>query len=70
MIMDDKEKQLSELRTPFLNLYNSAVATDESIKRLVADVKEIKDAQKATELRFDKIEKMLNGQNGDSEKKR
>jgi hypothetical protein len=68
--MDDKEKQFSELRTAFLNLYNSAVGTDESIKRLVADVKEIKDAQKALEERFDKIEEMLNGQNGDSEKKR
>jgi len=68
--MDDKEKQLSELRTAFLNLYNSAAGTDESIRQLVADLKEIKDAQKATELRLNKIEKMLNGQNGNSEKKR
>jgi len=52
-----------------LNLYNSAVGTDESIKRLVADVKEIKDAQKALEARLNKIEKMLNGQNGDFGKK-
>jgi hypothetical protein len=45
--MDDKERQLSELRTAFLNLYNSAVGTDENIKRLIANVKEIKDEQKA-----------------------
>jgi hypothetical protein len=32
-------------------------------------VKKIKDAQKALEARFDKIEEMLSGQNGDSEKK-
>lgn len=63
-LMDDYEKQLVEIRSAFLNLFNASSRTEEKFEMFV---KKTEGALNQFDKRLSKIEKLLKNRNGNSE---